>query len=54
MSLSRIAVFIIGIVLAIAGLYIVVGIPFDILHLIVGLVLVIVGVVLLTGHIFTL
>ena len=53
MNLSRLIVFLIGVILAVFGVFIVVQGPLDAFHLIVGLVLVIVGIVILSGKALT-
>ncbi len=53
MSLSRIAVFIIGLILAIFGLYLLLGAPFDLLHAIVAVILILLGIFILLGRIPT-
>lgn len=54
MSLTRIVVFIIGLVLAIVGLFMVVQSPHDLWNLVIGLILVIVGVIVMSGKVLTL
>ena len=53
MSLSRIAIFVIGLVLALVGLFLVVNNLHDLFSLVVGAVLIVIGVVLLSGKVLT-
>lgn len=53
MSLSRVAIFVIGIVLALVGLFLVVNNLHDLFSLVVGGILIVIGVVLLSGKVLT-
>lgn len=54
MSLSRLIIFIIGLVLALVGLFLVINNLHDLWSLVVGGVLIVIGVVLLSGKVLTL
>ena len=53
MNLSRLVTFILGLILAVFGVFIILQGPLDAFHLIVGLVLVVVGIVILSGKALT-
>lgn len=53
MSLSKIAIFVIGLVLALVGLFLVVNNLHDLFSLVVGGILIVIGVVLLSGKVLT-
>lgn len=53
MSLSRIVIFIIGVVLAIVGLFLIINNLHDFFSLVVGGILLVDGVILLSGRVLT-